>query len=176
MIANASGPGEPLVEISRTTVTKNVAERDDKNVGAAGGIYAGNNVKPRLEHVIVAGNAVHTGVRNDVSAGTSNSGFILTFSLIGDAAGTSLTEAPVGSPDANGNLIGGPGPVNGVIDPKLGPLAYNGGPVFLDGSRMLTHALLAGSPAINAGDPTAVAGTGGVPEFDQRGRRFAGRQ
>jgi hypothetical protein len=37
---------------------------------------------------------------------------------------------------------------------------------------MLTHALLAGSPAIDAGDPTAVAGMGGVPEFDQRGAPF----
>ena len=37
------------------------------------------------------------------------------------------------------------------IDPMLGPLADNGGPT-------LTHALLAGSPAIDAGDPAAVAG------------------
>ncbi len=44
----------------------------------------------------------------------------------------------------------------------LGPLADNGGPT-------MTHALLAGSSAINAGDPDAVAGEDGVPEFDQRG-------
>jgi len=36
----------------------------------------------------------------------------------------------------------------GIIDPLLGSLADNGGPT-------LTHALLAGSPAINAGDPAA---------------------
>ena len=51
------------------------------------------------------------------------------------------------------------------IDPKLGPLADNGGPT-------LTHALLAGSPAIDAGDPAAVAGVGSVPAFDQRGAPF----
>ncbi len=73
----------------------------------------------------------------------------------------------MGSPDVNNNLIGGP--VHGAIDPKVGPLVYNGGPVFLDGSRMLTHALRPGSPAINAGDPAAVAGVGGVPLVDQRG-------
>ncbi len=45
-------------------------------------------------------------------------------------------------------------------DPVLGPLANNGGPT-------LTHALLAGSPAIDAGsNPTALA-------FDQRGAGFA---
>ena len=47
-------------------------------------------------------------------------------SLIGDSTGSGLTEAPVGSPDSNGNLIGGP--IHGVIDPKLGPPAKNGGP------------------------------------------------
>jgi hypothetical protein len=41
-------------------------------------------------------------------------------------------------------------------DPLLGPLADNGGPT-------LTHALLPGSPAIDAGD------NGGCPAFDQRG-------
>jgi hypothetical protein len=42
------------------------------------------------------------------------------------------------------------------VDPLLGPLQDNGGPTF-------THALLPGSPAINAGDNTD------APEFDQRG-------
>ena len=42
--------------------------------------------------------------------------------------------------------------------PGLGPLADNGGPT-------LTHALLAGSPALNAGDP-AIAHP---PATDQRG-------
>ena len=41
-------------------------------------------------------------------------------------------------------------------NPKLGPLQANGGPT-------LTHALLAGSPAIDAGDNTA------CPSRDQRG-------
>ena len=70
---------------------------------------------------------------------------------------------PVGAPDANGNLIGGS--VSGVIDPLLAPLAENGG-------QSLNYALLAGSPALDAGDPSAVAGVGGVPEFDQRSSPF----
>jgi hypothetical protein len=43
-------------------------------------------------------------------------------------------------------------------DPLLGPLADNGGPT-------MTHALLPGSPAIDAGDPAPVA----PPYLDQRG-------
>ena len=42
------------------------------------------------------------------------------------------------------------------VQPLLGPLADNGGPTQ-------THALLAGSPAIDAGDDTA------APATDQRG-------
>jgi hypothetical protein len=45
------------------------------------------------------------------------------------------------------------------IDPKLGPLQDNGGPTF-------TMALLPGSPAIGAGDPTD------APMYDQRGPGF----
>jgi hypothetical protein len=89
--------------------------------------------------------------------------FDVSQNVIGTLSGTNLKEAPLGSPDSNGNLIGGP--VHGEIDPLLSPLADNGGPT-------MTHALLPGSPAINMGDPAAVAGVGGVPLFDQRGEPF----
>jgi hypothetical protein len=46
-------------------------------------------------------------------------------------------------------------------DPLLGPLQNNGGPTA-------THALLPGSPAIDAGDPAIVS----PPPFDQRGPGF----
>jgi hypothetical protein len=55
-----------------------------------------------------------------------------------------------------------PGDQTGITNPLLGALADNGGPT-------LTHALLPGSPAINAGDPSALAGAGDVPLYDQRG-------
>ena len=73
--------------------------------------------------------------------------------------GRSAVEAP----DANGNLIGGT--VHGLIDPLLRPLADYGGPTH-------TLGLAPGSPAINAGNPSAVAGAGGVPLYDQRGVPF----
>jgi hypothetical protein len=52
------------------------------------------------------------------------------------------------------------------VDPRLGPLQDNGGPTW-------THALLPGSPAIDAGDPMAVPGEYDVPAYDQRGAPFA---
>ncbi len=84
----------------------------------------------------------------------------ITNSLIGTNTGNNLTAAPVGSPDANGNLIGNPG---ALINPRLGPLNFNGG-------LTPTMALLANSPAIDAGtnaDPTVA-----LLSSDQRGAPF----
>ena len=64
----------------------------------------------------------------------------------------------VSSDDGNGYLNGPGDQID--TDPLLGPLQDNGGPTF-------THALLPGSPAINAGDPNF------PPEgYDQRGPGF----
>ena len=61
------------------------------------------------------------------------------------------------SSDDGGGYLNGPGDqIN--TDPLLGPLQDNGGPTF-------THALLPGSPAIDAGDPNFTP----PPDFDQRG-------
>ena len=86
------------------------------------------------------------------------------YSLIGDNTGTLLAEAPLGSPDAFGNLIGKPigKGGSGVIDAKLGALTNNGGPTW-------THALLPGSPAIDAGAIVSGSPLG----FDQRGAPFS---
>jgi hypothetical protein len=86
------------------------------------------------------------------------------YSLIGNNQSSGLTAAPVGSPDANGNFIGG-STISSMIVPALGLLTMNGGPTA-------TYAPLAGSVVINAGDPTALAGVNGVPVNDQRGVQF----
>jgi hypothetical protein len=65
----------------------------------------------------------------------------------------------VSSDDSSGFLTGPGDQIN--TDPMLGPLQDNGGPTF-------THALLPGSPAINAGDPSFTP----PPFFDQRGPGF----
>jgi predicted outer membrane repeat protein len=168
VIAQRSG-----VSLQRSTVTGNRANSDSDGKGEGGGIIAYDGSSISLGHTILAGNHDPSNLGPDlhlfpnINAPTLSA----TFSLIGDNRGTNLTEAPVGSPNAAGNLIGGP--MNGVIDPQLGPLTYNGGPVLPDGSPMFTHALIPGSPAIDAGDPAAMAGTGIVPLYDQRGMPFS---
>jgi hypothetical protein len=63
--------------------------------------------------------------------------------------------------DNGGGFLTGPGDqIN--TNPMLGPLQNNGGPTF-------THALLPGSPAIDAGDPNFTP----PPFYDQRGPGFA---
>ena len=65
----------------------------------------------------------------------------------------------VSSDDGGGYLNGTGDQIN--TDPMLGPLQNNGGPTF-------THALLKGSPAIDAGDPNFTP----PPDYDQRGPDF----
>jgi hypothetical protein len=81
------------------------------------------------------------------------------YNLVGNVNGT----FPALDDQVNGNIVGED---IAVIHPNLGPLAFNGGPTK-------THALLPGSPAINAGDPNLMPGIGGVPTYDQRGAPYA---
>ena len=167
MIAQRSGVG-----ISRSTVTGNMAASNPDDKGSGGGIIAYDESKISLGHTILAGNHDPSNLGPDLYLFPSSTLTLsASFSLIGDNRGTNRPEAPVGSPSTAGNLIGGP--MNGVIDPQLGPLANNGGPLLPDGSPMLMHALLPGSPAIDAGDPAAMAGIGIVPLYDQRGMPFS---
>jgi predicted outer membrane repeat protein len=100
---------------------------------SAGGIYAGFNSSINLSNSIVA-NSGSDCVKN-ASTITADS-----HNIIED--GSCVTSAL-------------------SVDPKLGPLANNGGPTK-------THALLAGSPAIDAGD-NATCAAPPVNNLDQRG-------
>src|SRR5262249_31351718 len=75
-----------------------------------------------------------------------------------DVGGTFVSEGHNLSNDDSGNLDPKLGDLPST-DPLLGPLQDNGGPTF-------THALLEGSPAIDAGDNED------APEWDQRGEGF----
>lgn len=100
--------------------------------------------------LLVTAGALH--LRNTILAGNTApsdpdcSGPLISdgYNLIGDSAGCTLAG------DLNGVILG--------LDPRLGPLQNHGGPT-------LTHALLAGSPAVDAGSPV-----NGLPT-DQRGFR-----
>ena len=79
---------------------------------------------------------------------------------IDNNGGTVISHGYNVSSDDGGGFLNGPGDqVN--TDPLLGPLQNNGGPT-------LTHRLLLGSPAIDAGDPNFTP----PPSYDQRGDPF----
>jgi parallel beta-helix repeat protein/predicted outer membrane repeat protein len=147
LVAN---PDPNAVAITHSTITLNRADANSSGGGSGGGIHS-NSAAVNIDHTIVAGNLRQASTRSDVSAAVATR-----FSLIGDNTGATIT-------DNGGNQIGtGAAPVN----PQLGPLANNGG-------STLTHAFLAGSPALDAGDPAAAAGAVNVPLNDQRGAGFA---
>jgi CSLREA domain-containing protein len=132
---------DATARLTNSTVARNSAVD-------GGGILNGGTVT--LTNSLVAENTAPTGpdvlAFQDPNLGTSLSA---SFSLIGDGTSSGLTNS-------DGNQVGNVSPYNSPIDPKLGPLALNGGPTR-------THALLLGSPAIDAASTPDCSGT------DQRG-------
>jgi CSLREA domain-containing protein len=109
-------------------------------------------------------------VRNTIIAANGSGGNVDTLGAF-TSQGHNIVGAPspgMGTPgfDASGDQAGSPA---SPLDAKLGPLADNGGPT-------LTHAPLAGSPALDAGDNTRAKDfAGNTLATDQRGAgRFAG--
>jgi predicted outer membrane repeat protein len=145
--AGTSGGGiyaeGPLVRISNSTISGNSA-------GTSGGaIFNNTSGYLEIDNSTISGNSAdsgggiynvnHVDVSNTIlNAGVSgenifNNGGIVT------SYGYNLSS------DDGGGFLTGPGDqIN--TDPLLGSLQNNGGPTF-------THALLPGSPAIDAGDP-----------------------
>lgn len=108
------------------------------NRGSTGGIYVNDtNNNVRLYSTIIAHNVdVPTGAIGDLQGTIREMDYCLVTEA---AAGYTLADAtPVG------NLANG-------TNPKLGPLADNGGPALPGGFALLTHALAADSPALDQG-------------------------
>ncbi|MDX2038337.1 MAG: choice-of-anchor Q domain-containing protein [Isosphaeraceae bacterium] len=168
-VSNQAGHDGGAVQASRSTIEAvtavgNVAGRD-------GGAFALRD--SRLSHATVVDNQA------DLSAGgvSAESNSIIVASIIagnrsklhpdleleGKGEASTHNLIGIGSADSvqlagvRGNLVGTP---ENPIDPRLGPLADNGGPTR-------TMALLEGSPAINAGVADGLT-------HDQRGESFTG--
>jgi len=140
--------------VMNTTVTANSG-------GAGGGIR--NLGGASLTNVTISANRAGTtgggGIYNNVDRAGADLAFRNTV-LAGNSGGDCGGPTAVGSQGHNLSSDGtcaftGPGDLMNT-DPLLGPLADNGGPTE-------TQALLAGSPAIDAGDNSA------CPATDQRG-------
>jgi hypothetical protein len=141
------GPGIDIEggNLSLTNVT--ITNNSTTGFASGGGISARGSSIITLTNTIVIGNSTGSGP-SDISgqSGTINSSS--SFNLIGIGG---LTNG------VNNNQVG-------VTDARLAPLANNGGPT-------MTHALLPGSTALDAGSNTN-AGNAGLTN-DQRGAGFA---
>lgn len=187
-----------MLSISRTTISGNtVAQTEGTGLFAGGGGGISNDRLPltaaaptlRLANTTISANSANDGggvhygagagtatnltISNNIaksagggvySAGGVNATFVNTVVANNTGANCSGTATSLGhNLDSDGTCdLTSPGDMRNV-DPLLGPLADNGGPT-------MTHALLEGSPAIDAGSP-ATPGSGGTAceATDQRG-------
>jgi cyclophilin family peptidyl-prolyl cis-trans isomerase len=152
-VFSRTNAGDSLV-IQHATLTRNTSDSDTNGTGSGGGIYLRSNSgvgAVAIEHTIIAGNIDRSNQAPDINntAATTPATLNQAFTLVGNNKGSGL---------ASSALIG---TELAPIDPLLGPLAASGGPT-------LTHALLAGSPAIDAGDPSFSRPL----TYDQRGAPF----
>ncbi|MEG4121836.1 choice-of-anchor Q domain-containing protein, partial [Microcoleus sp. N9_B4] len=138
--------------LNNSTVTNNTADRDNNGAGDGGGIFRQAGTF-NVQNTIVAGNF---DTPNNAGSGTINPDVSGTFTdngnnLIGiDQGSGSFVNG------TNGNIVG---TFATPVNPQLAALANNGG-------LTQTHALVSGSPAIDAGtNPNSLT-------TDQRGTGF----
>ncbi|WP_152053711.1 right-handed parallel beta-helix repeat-containing protein [Tautonia marina] len=124
-----------LLTMTHSTVTGNHSTREDWGVGAG----LSNTNRATVSGSIISGNTAGSPRRHD-DIETSLGTLLGSGNLYGTVEATQIPA---------GNLVG-------VTDPRLGPLADNGGPT-------LTHAPLPDSPVIGLA-------TGSTTAIDQRGR------
>jgi hypothetical protein len=143
--------------ITNSTVSGNGAtgQHDGQPWGRGGGVSG----------VATFNNSTVSNNYASLSAGGIEGGGAIGNTILNNNSGANITGTMtslgynLSSDDGGGNLTGPGDQIN--TDPMIGPLQDNGGPT-------LTHALLPGSPAINAGDPNFTP----PPFYDQRGPRF----
>jgi CSLREA domain-containing protein len=138
----ASGP----TYLYNVTITGNSADSDTTNTGEGGGVYVASSLT--LRNSLISGNfdLSPTGnVHPECSGAVVSDGY----NLIANTTGCTLSGA------TSDDLVG--------VSAVLGALNNNGGPT-------LTHALLAGSPGIDDGNPAGCADdSGALLLTDQRG-------
>ena len=123
------GVGPSAISVVGSSIVNNLTQSGSGSNTRGGGIEldVNSNGTLTLDGSVVANNQDQSAMpAPDLALNGLNA--TITDSLIGDNTGSGLTEAPLGMPDGNNNLIGGP--VGGVIDPQLAPLTDNGGLSF----------------------------------------------
>ncbi len=143
--------GYMLGTVMNSTITNNRADTDRDGKGDGGGIFTGSGFTGNLllRNTILAGNhdlSPAVGDREPDCAGDLAS---VRYNLIGNNNGCSASFVPGAMDDLVGTAAA-------PLDPRLGPLGNYGG-------KTMSHALLAGSLAIDGG------GIVRCPGRDQRG-------
>jgi len=164
------GTGGGIESQNTMTITNSTISGNSAN-SSAGGIAHG--IVTKIKNSTISGNAAPQGGGIASSAAEACSPCQLEIAntiLQAGAEGTNIfmfnntgTATSLGynlsSDDGSGVLTATGDRIN--ADPMLGPLQNNGGPTF-------THDLLAGSPAVNGGDPNFTP----PPLYDQRGSGY----
>jgi uncharacterized repeat protein (TIGR01451 family) len=161
------GGGSPFKEITNSTFSGNQADNE------GGGLRIDKSDIPTLNNVTFAGNSAAVGGGVFSPGGDSN---IIRNSVFFENEGGGSTDDCAGVFDSDGyNIFGSPdnagcsavaenNSTDQFIDPVIGLLADNGG-------LTETRALLAGSPAIDGGNPGGCeADDGSILTEDQRGQ------
>ena len=144
--------------------TGNGGDPTESSQGGDGGAIYNTGGSLSISHTTINANTVGNGGRGSVANDANAPGsFGLSNSIIANTIGQNDIYGNVFSGDYNlvedpGGILPGAHNITG-LDPMLGPLADNGGPT-------MTHSLLCGSPAIDAGVADALS-------TDQRGAGFA---
>src|SRR5262249_36545547 len=130
--------------------------------GQGGGID--NDGTANFINCTIAGNTAANAIGGGIFNSQASTLSITNTIIAGNTGGDCLSPGSIGTNDHNLIQDGSSSPALSG-DPKLGPPKNNGGPTF-------TQALLAGSPAIDAGDD-AVLTTPFNLTTDQRGFGFS---
>ena len=162
-IRNVTSGMTATLMISNSSISGNSADNGD-----GGGISnQGGNATVEILNSTFSGNSADFEGGSIHNAGKATIDLADTILEAGDSGGNIVNDGGtvtshgynLSNDDAGGYLTGPGDQIN--TDPLLGPLQDNGGSTF-------THALLPGSPAIDAGDPNFTP----PPFFDQRGSGF----
>jgi hypothetical protein len=150
--------------VTNSTITGNTVSSNQS--GRGGGIFSDFDATLTINHSTISGNSANgSGGGIHLGDGTLHIGNTI---LKAGSAGANLVNnsgAMIShgynlSSDNGGGFLNASGDqIN--TDPMLGPLQDNGGPT-------VTHALLTGSPALDAGDPNFMP----PPSNDQRGPAY----
>ncbi|HEV7731775.1 MAG TPA: right-handed parallel beta-helix repeat-containing protein [Candidatus Binatia bacterium] len=176
--------GGATITIVNSTITGNSLTNTEGGLVAGAGLFSEGGGDWTLNNVTVSGNTITASNGSGGGMEATRGTFTLQNSIVyGNTAATNPDCSALGANMSNPifdslilttghNIVGDTTGCAGFVaatgdqigvDPLLGPLGDNGGPTH-------TQALLAGSPALDKGDP-AVPGSGGTAceAVDQRG-------